>query len=151
MHQTRKTHNAHNETQRRLKKVFSNGSTCTYFRAPHYTYVEYRHGKLWLVHPDWVNIRFSINVVTSGPNNGGVLIHLKTLNLQRNINFLSKNPNLVEANLITNLLKEWFTNGGEKRDLEISLIHLKDHIVPGLKSIRNTEVSICSKEPLIKL
>ena len=76
------------------------------------------------------------------------LIHSRTLNSQRNINSLLKNPNQAEANLITNTQKEWFTSGGEERDLAMSLIHLKDHIVPGLKSIGNMEVSICSRDAI---
>ena len=79
------------------------------------------------------------------------LIHLRMLSLQRNTNSLLKNPNLAEASLITNMQKEWFTNGGEEKDLEMSLIHLKDHTVPGPKSIGNMVVSIYSRDAMYRL
>ncbi len=79
------------------------------------------------------------------------LIHLRMLSLQRNTNSLLKNPNLAEASLITNMQKEWFTNGGEEKDLEMSLIHLKDHTVPGPKSIGNMVVSIYSRDAMYRV
>lgn len=90
MHQTRKTHNAHNETQRRLKKVLSNGYVSTYHRTPHYTYVEYRHGKLWLIHPDWANTRISEHAVTSGPKNGRVFDSFEDAEFAKKHQFLAK-------------------------------------------------------------
>lgn len=65
MHQTRKTHNAHNETQRRLNKVLSNGYTSTLYTVPHYDYVEYpipNYPEYMRVHPSWVNKHTSNSV-----------------------------------------------------------------------------------------
>lgn len=85
------------------------------------------------------------------PKTEECLIHLRMLSLQRNTNSLLKNPNLAEASLITNMQKEWFTNGGEEKDLEMSLIHLKDHTVPGPKSIGNMVVSIYSRDAMYRV
>lgn len=64
MHHTRKTHNAHNETQRRLKKVLVNSTTNAYFAAPHYTIIKdfYGDGERILIYPYW-DSSYSSNVV----------------------------------------------------------------------------------------
>ena len=59
MHHTRKTHNAHNETQRRLKKILDKNYIVTYRGTPHYTLVIYRDGQLDDILPYWVNPHFS--------------------------------------------------------------------------------------------
>ncbi len=59
MHHTRKTHNAHNETQRRLKKILDKNYVVTYRATPHYTLVIYRDGKIDDILPYWVNPHFS--------------------------------------------------------------------------------------------
>ena len=64
VHHTRKTHNAHNETQRRLKKILSKGYTINYWSVPHYTYVEYLNDERWFVHPYWAYTHFSDAVIT---------------------------------------------------------------------------------------
>ncbi len=61
MHQTRKTHNAHNETQKRLMKVLSKGHTNTWYATPHYPYIDCRYGHEWYV-PDWQNPHWSNSV-----------------------------------------------------------------------------------------
>ena len=63
MHQTRKTHNAHNETQRRLKKALSNGHT--WHAAPHYPYIVCSYGRNRYV-PDWANPYWSTSVHYNG-------------------------------------------------------------------------------------
>lgn len=90
MHHTRKTHNAHNETQRRLQKVLRNGYTSTYYRTPHYTYVEYRYGELYLIHPCWVHTHISDYAVTSGHKNGRVFDSFEDAEFARNHQFLAK-------------------------------------------------------------
>ena len=65
MHHTRKTHNAHNETQRRLKKVLLNSHTSTWYAAPHYSYVTYSYGRNWYI-PYWKNSHCSNCICHSG-------------------------------------------------------------------------------------
>ena len=51
MHQSRRTHNAHNETQRRLKKLSKKERGITY---PHYNIVHYDEaGKFKYIEPNW--------------------------------------------------------------------------------------------------
>ena len=66
MHHTRKTHNSHNETQRRLRRILANSPVSSFAPTPHCTYAEYRYGKLFYVHPDWVDVHFSKRVVEKG-------------------------------------------------------------------------------------
>ena len=65
MHQTRKTHNAHNETQRRLKKVLSNSHTSTLYAVPHYSCFCYTFGRARYI-PDWANQNWSDSVHYNG-------------------------------------------------------------------------------------
>lgn len=61
MHHTRKTHNAHNETQRRLRKVLLNSHTSAYYAAPHYSYFKRMYSTTWYI-PYWGNSHWS-NVI----------------------------------------------------------------------------------------
>ena len=64
MHHTRRTHNSHNETQRRLKKVLANSPVSRFAPTPHYTYVEYLYdGFFCYVHPYWVDVHSSMHAV----------------------------------------------------------------------------------------
>lgn len=57
MHQSRRTHNAHNETQRRLKKALCRGWQRN---IPHYTYIMYfKDGRVWWIEPYWVIPHYS--------------------------------------------------------------------------------------------
>lgn len=62
MHHTRRTHNAHNETQRRLKKILDKNYVVTYRATPHYTLVIYRDDQIDDILPYWVNPHFSKKV-----------------------------------------------------------------------------------------
>jgi len=62
MHHTRRTHNAHNETQRRLKKILDKNCVEAYRGTPHYTLVVYRDGQINDILPSWVNPHFSKKV-----------------------------------------------------------------------------------------
>ena len=53
MHHTRRTHNAHKETPRRLNKVLSNSSTYSYYPPAHYTYPAYGSGRFYGYRPYW--------------------------------------------------------------------------------------------------
>lgn len=90
MHQSRRTHNAHNETQRRLRKVLSQGTTVTYYPTPHYTYVVFEEVLGKRVHPSWVNTHISEFAVTSGAKNNRVFSSLEEAEFARNHTFLAR-------------------------------------------------------------
>ena len=90
MHQSRRTHNAHNETQRRLRKVLSQGTTVTYYPTPHYTYVVFEEVYGISVHPSWVNVHISEFAVTSGAKNNRVFSSIEEAEFARKHYFLKK-------------------------------------------------------------
>ena len=79
MHHSRRTHNAHNETQRRLNRVLLNGHTSSWRSTPHYSGEQYRLGYVCYV-PDWQINRWTNSVGYQDVRNN-----------ERNRSFLVKN------------------------------------------------------------
>ncbi len=90
MHHTRKTHNAHNETQRRLKKTLSKGHTFRFNPVPHYTYEAWVYGDACYVHPSWANNRYSRSIRTNGPRCGHIFDNREDAEFAKKHQFLVK-------------------------------------------------------------
>lgn len=89
MHHTRKTHNAHNETQRRLRKILNKGYVSDLFGNPHYTFVDYRYGR-YGVHPDWAPTRYSNTVFINTRGNCKIFDSFEEMEFAKKRFFLMK-------------------------------------------------------------
>lgn len=144
MHHTRKTHNSHNETQRRLKKSQLTVLFLVLLQ-PHiihtlntYTMIHF----VGFIHIGWMSIPQCM-LCTKMPSIKVIdfLILLKKPNLLKLTDSQLKNQNQTVKTLYTNFINAQSTNGGEEEGLMNSLTLLKDHVALILTLSGNTRAS----------